>query len=97
MPQVPPDPVHALEMFRAVMPGIAGVVLATPEGAPVAHDVGVDACGIAAQGMSQRKVKDFHGQIVGASTFVSCGRSVYLVVFLPPEVAAAWSPRAVPV
>jgi hypothetical protein len=90
-------PLHALQAFRAVMPGISGVVLASQEGLPLAHDVGMDASGIAAQGLVQHKVTNFHGSVPGASTFVTSGRSVYLVVFLPPDLAATWTPHPVPV
>lgn len=96
MNDLPHDRAHALALFRAVLPGVAGVVLASQEGEPIAHDVGCDATGLAAQGLAQHKVTNFHGSVPGASTFVTSGRSVYLVVFLPPELAATWSPHAVP-
>lgn len=96
MVDLPPDRAHALSLFRAVLPGVAGVVLASPDGQPIAHDVGCDATDLAAQGLAQHKVTNFHGSVPGASTFVTSGRSVYLVVFLPPDVAAAWSPEPHP-
>ncbi len=94
MSDLPPHPMHVLQLFRSVMPGVAGVVLASQEGQPLAHDVGLDAPDLAAQGLAQHKVTNFHGCVPGASTFVTSGRSVYLVVFLPPDLAATWSPQA---
>lgn len=96
MPHTAPDALAALHLFRSVMPGISGVVLASPQGEPLVHDVGMDAGGIAAQGLVQHKVTNFHGSVPGASTFVTSGRSVYLVVFLPPDLAATWTPHPLP-
>ena len=93
LPTLPSEPLVALQLFRAVMPGVSGVVLASEEGHPLAHDVGVDAQGLAAQGLAQHKVHNFHGAVPGASTFVSSGRSIYLVVFLPPDLAQTWAPH----
>ena len=93
---LPYDQVKVLQAFRSVLPGVAGVVLASQEGEPLAHDVGCDAPGLAAQGLAQHKVSNFHGSIPGASTFVTCGRSVYLVVFLPPDLAAPWHAAPLP-
>ena len=93
---LPYEQVKVLQLFRSVMPGVAGVVLASQEGEPLAHDVGCDAPVLAAQGLAQHKVTNFHGSIPGASTFVTSGSSVYLVVFLPPDLAAPWCGAALP-
>lgn len=74
-----------LELFRAVMPGVRGVVLATPEGRPVAHDLPHDPSPLAAAAIAQHHAAGD----VGASTMVHHADGLYLVVFLSQQQAMA--------
>lgn len=111
---VSPSPPHldpALRLFRRVMPGIHGVVLASEtDGRPLAHDLPIDPAPVARQGRLQHLA--FSGS-PGASTFVAHDASLYLVVFVPhagaegfstdaplpascPAQTETWSPAATP-
>lgn len=83
---------HVLPYFRAVMPGVAGVVLASATGAPLAHDLrDQDAARLA------RDAVDLHAQACGcaplsdvangASIFVPHREDVVLVVFMQATTA----------
>lgn len=80
------DPHDLLCHLRSLMPGVAGVVLASGDGRPLAHDVPCDARALAAAGLSRRRP-----DAPTAGTLVTAGASVYLVLFLPPDVASQWS------
>lgn len=72
------------------MPGVHGVVLASDhDGQPLAHDLTVDPAPVARQGHLQHLASD--PLLPGASTFVTHGSSLYLVVFVPP--AEGFSPE----
>lgn len=85
---------HVLRLFRRVMPGVAGVVLSDEAGATLAHDLTIDPSGITASALTQHKVHNLSGQVPGASTLVPGPSGLYLVVFLPPEMAADWRSHA---
>lgn len=72
-----------LQLFRAVMPGVRGVVLAAPDGRPVAHDLAQDPAALAASAWAQHQ--EMGG--VGASTMVAGADGLYLVVFLSQQQA----------
>jgi len=72
-----------VQLFRAVMPGVRGVVLATPDGRPLAHDLAHDPAPLAASAWAQHQALGS----VGASTMVAGADGLYLVVFLSQQQA----------
>lgn len=65
---------HALPLFRSAMPGVSGVVLASPEGAPLAHDLDTGADAAARLAVDMRTA--------GASVIVPGDAGAVLVVFV---------------
>lgn len=74
---------HLLQAFRSVLPGVAGVVLATLAGGVVAHERGRirDPAALAAQAATQRD------PATSTSALVQRDGALYLVVFVPPPLA----------
>lgn len=72
------EPEHLLQICRSVMPGVAGVVLATLAGGVVAHEAGrvADPAALAGQAAAQREAH--------TSALVHHAGDLYLVVFVPP-------------
>lgn len=80
---------HALTLFRATMPGVAGVVLASARGDALAHDLD------APTRASELAASATRLHVGGQSVLVPDGSGMVLVVFLdesqtliPPTVAA---------
>lgn len=88
-PSTFPPQDHVLQLFRSVMPGVKGVVLSSSEGQPLAHDVEGDAHELARAGLALHRQ---HGPAHGASALVPSNDGLVLVVFLPDQMAAAWTP-----
>lgn len=90
--QMSDDETHrqiVLRMCRAVMPGVQGVVLASDEGGVLAHEAGVGD----ADTLARHAVRD-RGE--GASALVREDAGLYLVVFVPPQLAAEWRGTSFP-
>ncbi|GEM_PF-5805195 len=83
---------HVLDLFHAALPGVRGVVLSDPAGAPVAHDAGPHAGPLAAAALREHQASGG----VGASTMVSHADGLYLVVFLSAQQAQAWAAPPLP-
>ena len=84
---------RVLPYFRAAMPGVAGVVLATPQGHALAHDMPApDARALAAQAIALHRVATGGAPLAdatkGASIFVPSDVGVMLVVFMEAARAA---------
>lgn len=77
---------QALRLCRAVMPGVAGVVLSTPEGRVLASETPVsEPQELASRALRQREADGG----VGASALVPRDGGLYLVVLLPATEAMA--------
>lgn len=89
---------RVLPHFRAALPGVAGVVLATPQGHALAHDMPLDdARALAAQAVALHRVATGGAPLAdatkGASIFVPSDLGVMLVVFMEAARAAAGEER----
>jgi hypothetical protein len=82
------DTSNVLSLFRAVMPGVRGVVLADPAGAPLAHDLTLDPAPLARAAHTEHAATGG----VGCSTMVRHADGLYLVVFLSEAQANAFLP-----
>ena len=71
---------HLLQICRSVMPGVAGVVLATLQGGVVAHEQSrvADPHTVASHAIAHRD------PAAHTSTLVNHAGDLYLVVFVPP-------------
>lgn len=79
---------HVLRLCRAVMPGVAGVVLSSHDGHAIAHDGHADADQLAQNALQQHADAGRRG----ASALVTGPEGLYLVVFLPSNLADAMLP-----
>lgn len=81
---------NLLSICRAVMPGVAGVVLSTLTGGVVAHEPRVaDPNALTAAAVASRSAD--------TSTLVPHEGRLYLVVFVPEPLAAQWTGAGAPV
>lgn len=75
---------NLLTLCRAVMPGVAGVVLSTSHGRVLAHEETCrDVDDVARAAAEQRRVACEANPAAGASTLVARDTGLYLVVFVP--------------
>lgn len=74
---------NLLQICRAVMPGVAGVLLSTSNGALVAHE---ETCRDPAT-LARDAARIRHP--AGQSALVSRESGLYLVVFVPPQLVTA--------
>lgn len=81
---------HVLHLFRRVMPGVAGVIVSSPDGHPLATDLHVDPSGLTARALTQHRIHHLNGRLPGASTLIEDDGGIVLVVFLDAAQAAAW-------
>lgn len=65
---------HVLPYFRAVMPGVQGVVLATAHGAPLAADLDAGADAVAAQAVR------LHREACGCAPLAEPGKGASILV-----------------
>lgn len=82
-----------LPYFRSVVPGVAGVVMASADGHALAGDVGADAEAVAQRAVGLHREASGRAPLedaaLGASVFVPCETGVVLVVFVEAATPAA--------
>lgn len=100
MPTAEPPLDLALRLFRAAAPGVTGVVLASADGHPVAHDLATQS---RAGWAAHAAVALHHGSTGaaplaraedGASVFVPSDDGLLLVVFVPQTTTLPADPLA---
>lgn len=80
---------HLLELCRAVMPGVAGVVLSTLTGSALAHEARVqDPDGLAREAAATASVS--------TSALLTRDDGLYLVVFVPADPLVSSAAPALP-
>jgi predicted regulator of Ras-like GTPase activity (Roadblock/LC7/MglB family) len=92
---MPTEREHLLQICRAVMPGVAGVVLSTLQGHVVAHESArvADPAAVATHAAAHLD------PAAQTSALVNHGGDLYLVVFVPPPLfdqLASSAPAALP-
>lgn len=75
---------HLLRACRSVLPDVAGVVLASPEGRVLAHEPHPDPARLAGLAVQQRPAG------LATSQLVHEGGARFLVVFVPDRMAREW-------
>lgn len=83
---------NLLQICRAVMPGVAGVILSTRQGRVVAREETrqMDADALARRAAEQRRAALDANPSAGQSTLVPGEGGLYLVVFVPEPLVAQW-------
>lgn len=80
---------NLLSICRAVMPGVAGVVLSTLSGGVIAHEPRIaDPASLATEATATRRAD--------TSTLVARDGQLFLVVFVPQPLAEQWGSSAAP-